>query len=114
MGADIRLGMTIISQSPILTAILRAPRHSRESGNPEGLAIVKTGVADAVSAPRPLGRADAMNLTQWRKGREDAIVAPLFPIFTPSFPRKRESSGLGTAFAYRPIPLYSDFYSREI
>ena len=32
-----------------------------------------------------------MNLTQRREGRKDAIIAPLFPIFTPSFPRKRES-----------------------
>ena len=58
-----------------------------------------------------------MNLTQWREGREDAIIAPLFPIFlprhsrilprhprifTPSFPRKRESRGLRTALG-RPL-----------
>ena len=39
-----------------------------------------------------------------RKGRKDEIAAPLFPIFTPSFPRKRESRGLGTAFVYL-LPL---------
>ena len=27
-----------------------------------------------------------MNLTQWRRRRKDAVIALLFPIFTPSFP----------------------------
>ena len=39
-----------------------------------------------------------------RKGRKDAIIALLFPIFTPSFPRKRESRWWGTPFV-RPLPL---------
>ena len=61
-----------------------------------------------------LGRADAMNLTQWREGaegREDVVIALMspifaspFPIFTPSFPRKRESRGLGTAFTLHMFP----------
>ena len=39
-----------------------------------------------------LRRVDTMNLTQWREGRKDAIIAPPFPISTPSFPRYRPPS----------------------
>ena len=35
---------------------------------------------------------------------KDAIIALLFPIFTPSFPRKRESRGLGNAVCAPPPP----------
>ena len=51
-----------------------------------------------------LGRVDTTNLTQWREGRKDAIIALLFPIFTPSFPRKRESRGSETAFTRHGCP----------
>ena len=56
--------------------------------------------------PRTLGRVDTSNLTRRRKGRKDAIIALLLPIFTPSFPRKRESRDLGTAFVYHPSPKF--------
>ena len=47
--------------------------------------------------------------------RKDAIIAPLFPIFTPSFPRKRESRGLGTAFVYPRLPLnFGLLHPREL
>ena len=66
-----------------------------------------------------------MNLTQRREGAKGAkirllrccpCIAPSFPVlrchsrfFTPSFPRKRESRRLGTAFAYHPLPLNFGF-----
>ena len=61
-------------------------------------------------AAQQLGRVDTRNLTQ---RREDLIIALLFPIFTPSFPRKRESRGLGTAFARCPSHWIPYFASRE-
>ena len=65
---------------------------------------------------RQLGRVDTINLTQWREGAKGAKMrfAALFPIFTPSFPRKRESRGLGTAFVLPSPPRFSNLYSREI
>ena len=37
-----------------------------------------------MAGEKSLGRADTMNLTRRRKGRKDAIIALLFPIFTPA------------------------------
>ena len=51
------------------------------------------------------GRVDTMNLTQWREGAKMRLLRRNSRFFTPSFPRKRESGGLGTAFVYRPLPL---------
>ena len=45
-----------------------------------------------------------MKLTQWRERRKDAIIALLFPLSLPSFPRKRESR------RFQPSPLPEIMY----
>ena len=59
-------------------------RHCEDRNGPMG-AGRRTGVGRGGGC-WSLGRVDTRNLTQ---GREDAIIALVFPIFTPPFPRKR-------------------------
>ena len=65
----------------------------------------KPNPAKRLTGEDALGRVDTRNLTQRRK---DSIIALLFPIFTPSFPRKRESRGLGDGIC---PPQISDVHS---
>ena len=46
-----------------------------------------------------------MNLTQRREGRKDAVIALLFPIFTPSFPLSAPLSPLSTLLFSRSTPV---------
>ena len=78
----------------------RPPNHRRR--RPRGSGGRARTMRPDTEGQDTLGRVDTRNLTQ---RREDAIIAlmspiftPSFLIFTPSFPRKRESRGLGTAF----------------
>jgi len=55
-----------------------------------------------------------------RKGRKDSIIELLFPIFTPSFPlttpvipAKAGIQRVGNGVCVPPLPLNSEFYSRE-
>ena len=62
------------------------------SGEPRSLAVFEG--SGYIVPQLGLGRVDTMNLTQRRKGRKGTIIAPLFSIFTPSFPLRWESRGL--------------------
>ena len=89
-GADVaQAAAALVAPMPLVHGLENVMLHS---GEPRSLAVFE-GSGDVIPQ-LGLGRVDTMNLTQGRKGRKGTIIAPLFSIFTPSFPRKRESRGL--------------------
>ena len=68
-----------------------------------GMTVKKIG-GGAIIVDFRLGRVDTMNLTRGRKGRKDAIVAPLFPIFTPAIPAKAGIHRVGSSVYAPRIP----------
>ena len=48
-----------------------------------------------------------MKLTQWRKGRKDAVIALSFPDFCPVIPAKAGIQRFGNGVCALPLPLDS-------